>query len=350
MIKSLHFFAVFMLGFLPSLWSDEVRIWDGSVLQGEILGLDDGNLTLATDFAGEIKIPKTKISSIFNEEEISFRMEDNRTFKGRARFGLDGNFTIDDQNEEFTLSGVRQLWTDESDDPLILSAREKAEALLLKWKHSVGFDLTGSSGNSDNFGLGIRMDSSLSNEFRGYDLYLSYNKADQKSTPVEDETKLGIEYDSRFFDALAWYAKADLEKDEIEEIDLRATSAVGLKYSWIEEIDYEVSVRSGLAFRYEKTSASNHQDMTDPAIDLGLEYVHYIKNSLSLESDLSYVPSLANFDKFLITQDTAVIFPIDSEAHWNLRSGLSGSYNSTPGELNEELDLKYYLRLVFLFQ
>ena len=82
--------------------------------------------------------------------------------------------------KSFHYRKVRHLWPEDADDPLILLAQSKAESLMLKWTHSLGFDLTGSSGNSENFGLGIRLDSALGNKLWGYDLYLSYNKADKK--------------------------------------------------------------------------------------------------------------------------------------------------------------------------
>ena len=60
-----------------------------------------------------------------------------------------------------------------------------------------------------------------------------------------DETKFGAEYDSRFFEELAWYAKTDLENDRLEGVDLRATTALGLKYSWLDNQSYKISVRAG---------------------------------------------------------------------------------------------------------
>ena len=91
--------------------------------------------------------------------------------------------------------------------------------------------------------------------------------------------------------------QTDLENDRLEEIDLRATSALGLKYSWFDELEYQVAVRSGMAFRYEKSGSSSSNDLSDPAIDLGLEYSHIIKDSLALESDFTFVPSLNDFDE-----------------------------------------------------
>ena len=88
--------------------------------------------------------------------------------------------------------------------------------------------LTGASGNTDSFGLGIRLDSSYENKMRGYDFYLSYLNSTKRNVTIVDETTFGVDYESRFFEELAWYAKTDLENDRLEEVDLRATAALGL--------------------------------------------------------------------------------------------------------------------------
>ena len=342
----------FILGFFLCLhaWSDQIKTLDGSILQGDILGMSDGNISIETPYAGTLHIPEGYISAISSSRVLSLRTEDNRTFRGKIDFLENGTFSLKNQSETFSLPMVRHLWHEDADDPLILTAQQNAEALLLKWVHALGLDLTGSSGNVDNLGLGIRLDSSFANQFRGYDFYLSYNKTDNDNIAVEDETKIGAEYDSRFYDTLSWYAKADLENDKLEEIELRATTALGLKYNWIEERDYKIALRSGLAFRYEKSGISESKDQNDPAIDLGLEYSHDVKDYLSLESDLTIIPSLNNLDKFLLSSDTAVVFPLTKEINWNVRSGLAGTYNSTPVETKEEVDIKYYIRLIYLFK
>ena len=68
------------------LSADEVETVDGSILKGEILTIEDNNLTILTEFAGKLKIPDFRISRISCENELSFRMEDNRTFQGKINF------------------------------------------------------------------------------------------------------------------------------------------------------------------------------------------------------------------------------------------------------------------------
>ncbi len=345
-MRNLFFIFIFTPFFA---WADSVKILDGSVIKGKIIGMVDGNLTIQTSFTGKIKVPYTKIASIKSEKEISLRLLDNRTFDGIIEQSDDNSLTIRNSEQSFSLSEIKHLWDAESTDPLILEAQKNAMAMQMKWKHAIGFDLTGASGNSESFGLGIRLDSSLGNRMREYDFYLSYLNSTKEDVAIVEETTLGVNYDSRFFEKLSWYAKADLENDRLEEVDLRATSAIGLKYSWIEAKNYKTSVRGGAAFRFEELGSDSVKNLSEPGLDFGLEHSQNLKDFLSLESDLSYIPNINDFSDFLFRKDTALILPLDKKQDWKIRSGLAGTYNSTPVPGKEEMDLKYYLRVVYDF-
>ncbi|MDB0030515.1 DUF481 domain-containing protein [Opitutales bacterium] len=329
------------------LSADEIITKNGSRLLGELILLEDGNLTLQTDFAGKIRIPTNEIKSISTDNEISVRLEDNRTFESKILLSDDSKILIQENQLTPTFEEVRHLWPSSNEDPLVVEMQKKANALVMSWKNSLGFDFMGSSGNTQNFGIGARLDSEYGNKIRNYDMYLSYNNSTKKDQVIVDETKLGIEYDSRFFEQLSWYAKTDLENDRLEELDLRSTSALGLKYSWMNDRTYQLSFRSGLAFRFEEYSVTGQENVDALAMDFGFEYSHNIKDLLSLESDISIIPSVEKLSDYLISKDTALVIPLDKDSNWNLRTGLDGTYNSTPAKSKEELDLKYYMRIIY---
>ena len=329
------------------LSADEIITKNGSRLLGELILFEDGNLTLQTDFAGKIRIPTNEIKSISTDNEISVRLEDNRTFESKILLSDDSKILIQENQLTPTFEEVRHLWPSSNEDPLVVEMQKKANALVMSWKNSLGFDFMGSSGNTQNFGIGARLDSEYGNKIRNYDMYLSYNNSTKKDQVIVDETKLGIEYDSRFFEQLSWYAKTDLENDRLEELDLRSTSALGLKYSWMNNRTYQLSFRSGLAFRLEEYSVTGQENVDALAMDFGFEYSHKIKDLLSLESDITIIPSVEKLSDYLISKDTALVIPLDKDSNWNLRTGLDGTYNSTPAKSKEELDLKYYMRIIY---
>ena len=81
--------------------ADSVETSDGSLLRGKILGMVDGNLTIETSFSGKIKIPYTKIATINSDNEISLRLDDNRTFDGLIEKAEDKLLTIRGSNQTF---------------------------------------------------------------------------------------------------------------------------------------------------------------------------------------------------------------------------------------------------------
>ena len=329
------------------LFADRIITNDGSELNGKLLLFEDGNLTFMTDFAGKIRISTNNIKSFSTDGEISIRLDDNRTYQSKILQAKDSKILIEESQITPSFSEVRHLWPSDNEDPLLVEMQEKAKLLVMSWKNSLGFDLTGASGNTENFGIGARLDSQYGNKLRKYDMYLSYNNSSKKDQTIVDETKLGLEYDSRFFEQLSWYAKTDLENDRLEEVDLRATTALGIKYSWIEEKSYKVSLRSGLAFRFEEYGLTNEENVDALALDFGIEYDQLIKDSLYLKSDITIVPSVEELSDYLISKDTAFVIPLDKNSDWNLRTGLDGTYNSTPVKNKEELDLKYYVRIIY---
>ena len=340
-----YFYIYFVSCF--TIWADEIITKDGSRIIGNLVLFEDGNLTFQTEFAGKIKISTYQISSLLTDNSISVRLEDNRTFESKILLADESKILIEENQLRPSFEDVRHLWPTENEDPLVIEMKKKAKLLVMSWKNSLGFDFMGASGNTQTFGIGARLDSDYGNKIRNYDFYLSYNNTTKKDQKIVDETKLGLEYDSRFFEQLSWYSKTDLENDKLEEIDIRATSALGLKYSWIENTRYKLAVRSGLAFRFEEYGLSNAENVDALAMDFGLEYSHKIKDLLSLQSDITFIPSLEKFSDFLISKDTALVIPLDKESNWNLRAGLDGTYNSTPVKNKEELDLKYYMRIVY---
>ena len=351
MIQSYLLFCIFLC-FYSILQADRVESADGSVLFGKIIGVTDGNLTFETSYSSFVQIPLSEVVSLASSDNLSIRDENNLTSSGQSIPLPSGQLNLrgSKSSSAHSFSDIQHLWTTEGTDPWILEEQLFQESLQMKWENSFGFDLVGAAGNSDSLGMGLRLDSIYGNEYRELDLYLAYNAQKTNGLSETDETKAGAEYDSIFHDQLAWYLRADFEHDLIEQINLRATGAFGLKYDWITEDTYRISTRAGTALRYEDSMLPALSTETEPALDFGLEYSHEINELLSLESDLTLLPNASDLSDYLFSHDTALTIPIGEDPDWNLRSGLAGTYDSTPPQDFKKIDFKYYLRMVYSFQ
>lgn len=347
--------SLFWAGLLVSVpfivLADRVETKDGSILYGKILGTLDGNLSFETTYSSLVNIPLKELVSLSSSDPISVRTETNETLSGQFIPLPKAQLNIRNQNQvnELKFENIQHIWPPTATDPLVIEAEAYELELKMKWKSSIGFDLVGSSGNTDSIGAGFRMDSTYSNIFTELDLFLSYNTQTTNGKTDTDETKGGAEYDSIFRDQLAWYLRSDFEHDPVEQINLRSTLALGLKYNWIENLDYQVSTRFGSAVRYEDSTIDQVKEKIDPAFDLGLEYTHTLMKSLFLESELTLLPKVDNLSDYLFNHDTALIFPVIEDNTWHIRSGLSGTFDSIPKDDSEKMDMKYYFRVVYDF-
>ena len=333
-----------------TLTADIVITTDGSRLVGEVVGMEDGNLTLSTKYAGDVRVSLPKIKSIQTENPAYLRLEDNRTIEGIFAPEVAGKLKVGVPPVLVELKELQHIWRESEQDPFIVAEDKLAKANQMKWKNTMGFDLTGSTGNTEDFGLGLKADSTYGNRSHTIDLYLTYNNSHKENVTIVDETKGGAEYASQFKDHLGWYAKTDLEADRLEEIDIRATVASGLKYILWNKDGRNLSLRAGAAFRYEVYQEDSENDLEDPAIDFGLEHSLRFSNLLIVETDVTIVPSITDFGNYLLTQESALVVPLGKESPWKIRSGLANSYNSTPASGKKGLDLKYYLRLVYSWE
>ncbi|MBT3568094.1 MAG: hypothetical protein HN494_04535, partial [Opitutae bacterium] len=160
-----------------TLVADVVITNDGSRLVGEVVGMEDGNLTLLTKYAGSVRVSLLEITSIQTENPAYLRLEDNRTIEGIVAPADAGKLNVGVPPVLVALANLQHIWRESEQDPVTIGKDKLAKANRMKWKHSMGFDLTGSSGNTEDFGLGLRADSTYGNKFRAVDLYLSYNNS-----------------------------------------------------------------------------------------------------------------------------------------------------------------------------
>ncbi len=338
---------------LPLLsFSDRIETKDGSIIYGKIIGASDGNLSLETTYLSIIQVPLTELISLSSSSNLGVRDENNQTNFGQSVPLPDNQLNLRNKERTTTVdfTNIQHIWTETEKDPWVVEAEQEQLELMMQWKSSVGFDLVGSSGNTDSMGIGFRLDSTYANKLKELDLFLSYNTQSTNGVTDTDETKGGIAYDSIFKDRLAWYLRSDFEHDPVEQINLRSTGALGLKYDVLEDSNYELSTRLGTAVRYERSTLDQVGDDLDPAFDLGLEYTHLLQESLFLESELTLLPKIDDLADYLFNHDTALVFPILEENAWHIRSGLSGTFDSFPKENTEKMDMKYYFRVVYEFE
>ncbi len=244
-----------------------------------------------------------------------------------------------DKNERIHLSQIRSL------DSIVGECSE--QLMFGNWKFTTYLDLTGKSGNSDEFGTQFGF--SLKKEIldSSSKIYASYDRAKQESIKTSDEKKLGASFTGYLFDKFGIYLSIDGEEDDFEGLNLRLVPSVGFAYRFLFVEDHKLTGKLGASYRYEDFKDNS----VNKAWGLNLSLEHYWKFAEwgKMTNELTFTPSIEETDEFLLEQDSGINIPLGKTDKWSLRFGLSNHYNNVPLEGLKELDTAYYTRILVDF-
>ncbi len=345
-------------GFLVALFTltpfwgfgDTVETRDGAVLVGDITGMTDETITLETVYAGVLEIKKAEVVGFSTEEPVFVRLKGGRTLSGKVLHSGGSRMEIVDAEGSHAtqMPEIAVSWVSGGEDPAVIKMRKELEEKRRKWTHEVGIDLSGKSGNSDEFGTAARLKSSLTGPVGSIGFYLSYDQAEKNGDQTSNEFIAGTTYNLFFKEKLGWFLRSEYESDEFEDIDIRVTTAGGLSYRFIEQEHHSLKVRAGASYRFERQD--NGETITSPGLDFGVNHYYRFGKIGAVKTDLKFIPSVEDFSDFRFSQDTGFEFPLASGGFLKLRIGVSNFFNNNPADGKERLDTTYYTRLLFTWE
>ena len=327
------------LGLIASSASaDIVETKNGARIVGKITKIDGGKVYVTTDYAGDLTIKQSEVSSLTTEAPVVVRLASGTTLSGTVTAadggekitGPDGS--ISTQVDKFAAS-----WAVGQEDPAIVALRSH-------WSYEASLDITGKTGNSEQLGTSGAFRATLKTPDDTLQLYTAYNRQVSDGTKSADQFKAGIDYADNFSGRTSWYARDEGGFDRVKGIDLYNTAAAGLSYDFIKEPKHLLTLRAGLSFRYEGYTNPAMANLKSTGLDFGLNH-EWEFATWKLVNRLTYTPAFEDFSNFHFTHESFYEVPLADPA-WKLRLGVSNDYNSKPGAGLERLDTSYFTRLV----
>jgi putative salt-induced outer membrane protein YdiY len=258
----------------PAARADVVHLANGDRLTGSVAGLTDGELTLSTAYASELKIDWSQVSALVTDGPLTVELDDGRRLRGVAAEAPDGvaegTLTLRPPTPEETA-------TETAESAKIAQSTVVSEPLTLPfaavaglnpprvpgtfWSGSVSASVSSTSGNTDSDRTYLAGELVARAEPHRVTLGADLNQASEDGVDTVSRTHAYLRYD-RFFGP-RWYldANASATEDQFQDLDLRTT--IGL--------------------------AAGHQISDDDTLRLGIELgVSYVEEDFQLAADDSY--------------------------------------------------------------
>ncbi len=345
-MKRLSIPLLFCLSFASTSYAlDHVETKDGGMLTGTITQITKDTLTLNTDYAGKITLQRDKILGFSSEQPLSVRLNSGTTLSGTVQHQAQGELVIKAADAGLTtqLDAISEGWSVGQKDPQIVRLEEEHNAALRKWSYEAGVDIAGKKGNSEELGIGLALAAKLAGKDDALLFYASIDKAKQNGIDTSDEIILGTDYTSYSNDPWGWYTRAELERDDFENLDLRALIGAGLNYRVFNTPEHSLELRTGLGYRHESFNDGTTEQ--SPTLDFGLAHFWQFASWGQMKNTLTYTPAISDFGDYLLTHDSGIEIPLGFSDYWQLRLGLRHDYKSIPAAGRDSLDTSYYSRL-----
>jgi putative salt-induced outer membrane protein YdiY len=333
---------VCLVSFASCCIADTIVLDNGSRLVGKVVALNQGKVSLETDFAGTLSLAIERIANLQTDGALRFRLPGARETEGTLAM-RDGKATIQGADAPVQVPVTQIDVAGPAGQPL---PAEPAPAPKHKWSYEVNTSFRGKSGNTDSKELGFGAAALRKSDEDRLRLYAAWNRDEKNGTKTEDEMIGGVDYERELNERFSWYARTELERDDIEMVSLRATVAGGLGYYMIKNNVRELRFRSGLQYQRESYDYEA-ADKDSLGMEFGLRHCWNISDWGKLVNDVTYSAAFDDWQDYRIVHESSLDIPLAKSQLWKVRLGLAHEYNSLSAPGTEDLDTTYFLKLVF---
>jgi putative salt-induced outer membrane protein YdiY len=318
--------------------ADQIVLNNGDRITGAINSADAGKLIITSPIAGKITVDLKNVKTFSTDGPIKIQFDDGSQLDQRIAEGPAGEFT--------TAPGATV-----PPQTFAISKVAKVNPPPVVWTGSVVINGLYLQGDTTSEQLGASISLQRRSDFDRIDLGAAYLFGEQKVNGIESTTAdnwyVRGEYDYFFTKKFFAYANTRVEKDRIQNLDLRLTPGVGVGYQIIEQPDFNLNFSGGLSWIYEDFS-----NESSPNENISARIAYHIDKSfcddkVKLFNEVTYFPSVQNVNDYLVLTTTGIHLAITKTMFSELKAEVD--YDSHPAPMSHRTDAKYILGVGWTF-
>lgn len=308
----------------PLCAADTVVLNNGSRLIGTVSNFDGKQLTLKTDYAGDLNIKWSQVKELTTDQPVYVVTPDNRTVQGPVTTEA-GELVVHSSGGEVRvpLSKANTIRSQQEQHSYEASLHP---GFTQDWKGGVnlGFAVARGNSNTTNLNTGFNADrKTLNDEVIAYASSV-YATSDLPGGGVTANAILGgIRYNRDITPKVFAFVSADYTHDELQFLNLRSIYSAGLGYHAINNPNTTLDLLAGLNYTRETysggTTAAGFTPGVNrnlPGITAGEDFMHKFNGITILTEDFTFYPQLNDFNQYRFAFDAAATTKINKWLGW----------------------------------
>ena len=330
--------ATFALG---ARSQDKVTLSNGDVVNGKIISMTAGKVTIRSTVMGDVVFSITEVTDITTGEAVTLQTKQGQRWRRRIIGMDDDNLRLDGEE---VVGGLRVGNLDMINPPV-------KEAP--KWSGSLKTTALYTSGNTRRESVGVLFDASRSTKADRVtvDAIWNYGTDQDGSTNVTTLTQRrtggGAKYD--YFLGERWYALGTARAlgDTLADLDLRFTSGLGFGYTIIDDGVTMLLSEGGISYFIEDYRTPGLASEETISLRIACRLEHQISDDTKLVHRVEAFPSLEDSDDYYLQAVTELTTSLTDSMVASVAHTID--YDNTPAVGRKNADNRVLLTVGWTF-
>lgn len=309
---------------MPAL-ADWIMLSNGDRLSGTITAQDTNNVSINTEFGGDMTIPRTKIASIHQGQAPRILARELRTGVPMSQVVI--------AEPEAKVAPTPDETAEESDE---------RQAGVYEWEGRMSAGGSLQDGNSSSKNVTADANVKLRDLKNRFGFGGEVNWAEDDGEETDNDQQIYGTYDRFITDKWFLGVRQSFERDKFEDLDLRSQSGIFAGYQFYDRDDLHLQVEAGPDYIYEKFT--NGDTEGDIALSWLLDYDQDIwKDKLVIYHNHEISAPFADYSAFLFESESGLRVPISERLDAEFEIDFDWDNDPEPGIT--ENDTTYAVKL-----
>ena len=331
-------------------FADQVVLKNGDRLSGTIVRSDNENLTMKSEFVGEVKIQWAAIEQLSSDRPVYVLLKDGQIIFGTVG-GSRGRIEVQTKDAGLvatTKESIQSLRSEGEQAAYVAEVeRLRNPSLGDLWSGSADAGLSLTKGNSDTLTAAVGAQVARITTRDKTSVYFASlfakNKTTGESITTANAIRGGLRYDFNLSERLFAFGSSDLEYDKFQQLDLRLVLGGGLGYKAVKTEKTHLDLFAGGAFNQEYFSTGLNRKSGE--IILGEELTHKLSSISTLAQRAVLYPNLSETGEYRFSFDTTAVTKLTKSVGWQVTLSDRLTSNPVPGLKKNDLLLTTGLRV-----
>lgn len=338
MIKPLNLAALLSGAAIAALFAaaaavaDEVVLENGDAITGKVKRLEDGVLTVTTDYSKPLGIRASSVAGITTDEPVEVRLAGGEVVKGRLSSPVAGKVVLEPGEGR---SAVEVDWA------RVESVNPKKAA----WNGSVSIGGNLQTGNTDRMSVAASAEAVRKSDIDRTNFKLLYNYAEEADSMTVRNLYGALKYDYFFTGRTYGFVSVEMLSDRFRDIRLRTVTGPGVGYQVWDEKTRALSLEIGAAYFAEDLVTGLDDSWATSRAAFSLRW--RLNGSLEFTDAFVLSNRVDDMADYQMRNEAAVTTGLG--ASWALKLSNIMDYDSEPSAGVRSTDIFWILALQYAF-